>query len=257
MTMQYHMELTFAKDMAKRAGELMKQFYRADQKVEVKNDNSPVTIADKTINQELISRVKERFPDHGVLGEEASWHEDRDIVWVCDPIDGTVAYILHLPTSMFSLALVENGKPVVAVAYNPWTDELYSAVRGSGAYRNNTPITVSKKMWGPGVHLMGSSGGKLEPVDKKRQTLEAHGFYVSNVHGTVFKGCLVAEGSIDARSFMHTGAHDVAAVCLLVEEAGGKVTDLAGKDQRYDKPVNGCVMSNGIVHDEFLKLVNS
>jgi fructose-1,6-bisphosphatase/inositol monophosphatase family enzyme len=56
---------------------------------------------------------------------------------------------------------------------------------------------------------------------------------------------------------MHTGAHDVAAVCLLVEEAGGKVTDLAGKDQRYDKPVNGCVMSNGIVHDEFLKLVNS
>ncbi len=92
--------------MAKRAGELMKQFYRADQKVEVKNDNSPVTIADKTINQELISRVKERFPDHGVLGEEASWHEDRDIVWVCDPIDGTVAYILHLPTSMFSLALV-------------------------------------------------------------------------------------------------------------------------------------------------------
>lgn len=255
--MTYHQELIFAKDMAAQAGSIMKQYYRKNQQVEVKADHSPVTIADKTINQALIDQVQKHFPTHGVLGEEASWHEERDVVWVCDPIDGTVAYILHLPTSMFSLALVKNGQPVVAVAYNTWTDELYSAVRGGGAYRNDTPISVSHKPWGAGVRLMGSSGGAVEPVDAKRELLEARGFYISNVHGTVFKGCLVAEGSIEARGFMHHGAHDVAAVALLVTEAGGTVTDLNGKNQPYNQPVNGCVMTNGLVHNEFLKLVNS
>jgi fructose-1,6-bisphosphatase/inositol monophosphatase family enzyme len=255
--MQYTKELAFAKKMASEAGEIMRKYYRRNQQVLFKKDHSPVTIADRTINNHLIEWVKKEFPDHGVLGEESSWEPTRNNVWVCDPIDGTVAYILHLPTSMFSVALVIDGQPVVAVALNPWTDELYWAVKDGGAWRNSEKINVSQKKWEAGIHLAGSSGGNKEPVDKKRKDLESKQFYVSNVHGTVFKGCLIAEGSLEARSFMHSGAHDVAAIKLIIEEAGGKVTDLDGNDQRYDRPVNGCVMSNGLVHDEFLALVHS
>jgi fructose-1,6-bisphosphatase/inositol monophosphatase family enzyme len=255
--MQYTQELAFAKKMASEAGEIMRKFYRGNQKITIKKDRSPVTVADQTINELLIQNVQQEFPTHGVLGEEASWEPRRTHVWVCDPIDGTVAYILHLPTSMFSLAFVIDGQPVVAVAFNPWTNELYWAVKDGGAWRNEEKIYVSQKKWEAGVHLAGSSGGNKEPVDKKRKKLESKHFFVSNVHGTVFKGCLIAEGSVEARSFMHSGAHDVAAIKLIIEEAGGKVTDLDGNQQRYDRPVNGCVMSNGHVHDDFLALVQS
>lgn len=257
--MNYSKELTFAKKIAYEAGEIMKKYYRGDQHVKIKKDFSPVTIADQKINDHLIERVKGQFPEHGVMGEEASWESEREMLWVCDPIDGTVAYVLHIPVSMFSLALVENGRPVVAVAYNPWTDELYWSVKNDGSWRNDEKIKVSDKSWGPGVRLLGSSGKKpeIEKVDQLQEQLGKQGFYVSNTNGTVFKGCMIAEGSAEARSFMHDGAHDVAAIKLIIEEAGGKVTDLDGNDQRYDKPVNGCVMTNGVVHKEFLELVNS
>ena len=257
--MNYSKELDFAKNTAYEAGEIMKKYYRGDQHVKIKEDHSPVTIADQTINDHLIERVKKTFPEYGVLGEEANWNEDSQNVWVCDPIDGTVAYVLHIPVSMFSLALVENGRPVVAVAYNPWTDELYWSVKNYGSWRNDEKIKVSDKSWGPGVRLLGSSGKKpeIEKVDQLQEQLGKQGFYVSNTNGTVFKGCMIAEGSAEARSFMHDGAHDVAAIKLIIEEAGGKVTDLDGNDQRYDKPVNGCVMTNAIVHKEFLELINS
>lgn len=248
--MTYETELAFAKDMASRAGVLMKQYYRQNQNVEIKSDNSPVTIADKEINNLLIERVMAAFPSDGVLGEEASWEAGRSRLWVCDPIDGTVAYIMHVPTSMFSLALVENGKPVLAVAYNPWVDELYSAVLSQGAYRNNEKIVVSQKSWGPGVYLTGSPGS--EQGNKER--LQAQKIYLNTVQGGVQRGCLIAEGAIEGCIFKYDGAHDMAAVKLIIEEAGGKVTDLAGNEQRYDQPINGAIMSNGLIHAELMEL---
>lgn len=251
--------LEFAKKTAKEAGEIMHQFYRSDHQVEVKADDSPVTIADKSINSMLIQRVQEVFPDHGVLGEEESWQPDRDVVWVCDPIDGTAAFIQHIPLSMFSLACVYQGQPVVAVAYNPWSQDMYAATEGGGASRNDEPISVSKRPWGEHTRLLGSSHGGIskEPADnveiqKKLFHDKAH---TTRLPGTVFKGCLIAEGSADGRTFMHDGAHDIAALKLIIEEAGGKVTDLDGNEQRYDQPINGAVMSNGLVHGELLKLV--
>lgn len=253
--MDYQKELEFAKSMAFEAGEVMKKYYRADQGVELKDDNTPVTLADKEINDMLITRVKNEFPDYGVLGEEANWNENREKLWVCDPIDGTVAYIMHIPTFMFSIALVVNGMPKIAVTYNPLTDDLYTAIENKGAFRGNEKISVSKKTWGIGVKLAGSSGGNTEPTEKHKVFLKQQGINVSGFHGTVFKGCLVAEGSIEGRIFIYKNAHDLAAIKLIIEEAGGKVTDLDGNEQRYDQPINGAIMSNGLIHDDLLKLV--
>jgi fructose-1,6-bisphosphatase/inositol monophosphatase family enzyme len=215
-----------------------------------------VTIADKEVNQLIVDRVQAEYPDHGVLGEEISYKSERERLWVCDPIDGTPAFIYHIPTSMFSLALVVDGLPQVGVAFNPWTGELYSAVIGKGAFRDDKSIKVSQKPWGKGTRLAGSSDGSVDHVIP-RTGLKEIGVEVISGYSVVFKGCLVADGSADGRIWAGTGAHDVAAVKLIVEEAGGMVTDHDGNEQRYDRPINGIIMSNGIIHDELLKLVKA
>lgn len=251
--MTYEKELAFAKEMAQLAGDIMKKYYREDQHVEIKSDMTPVTIADKAVNNMLVEEIKKQFPAHGVLGEEESWNADRESLWVCDPIDGTPAFIYHIPTSMFSLAFVVDGLPKVAVAYNAFTGDLYQATVGGGAYLNGNPIKVSQRGWGD-ARLAGSSDGAVDGV-ARREDLIKQGNKVINSYGAVFKGCLIAEGSLDGRVFIHKSAHDIAAIKLIIEEAGGRVTDLAGNEQRYDRKINGAIMSNGLVHDELLTLI--
>lgn len=252
--MDYKNELEFAKNMASVAGEIMKKYYRIDQGVEIKEDSTPVTIADKEINDLLIESVKKEFPEHGVLGEEASWNEDREKLWVCDPIDGTPAFIYHVPTFMFSLALVVDGKPILGLAFNAMTGDVYQALKGQGALLNNETINVSNRKWADNARLAGSSDGAVDGISSV-PVLKEQGIRIINSFGAVFKGCLIAEGSLDGRVFVHNGAHDIAAVKLIIEEAGGKVTDLGGNEQRYDQDINGAVMSNGLIHDELVKLV--
>ena len=254
--MEYEKEIEFAKKMATLAGEIMHKYYRADHQVEIKEDTTPVTIADKEINDLLIEKVKSEFPDDGVLGEEASWQTDRSRLWVCDPIDGTIGFMLHIPTSAFSLAFVIDGVPQVAIAFNPWVDETYFAVKGQGATRNEEQIHVSTKKWGEYVHIAQSSGGKDPFRDQERVAeLAQQKVFVNSSPGIVYHGCLIADGSIEGRVFLYHTAHDIAATKLIIEEAGGIVTDLAGNEQRYDKKLNGAIMSNGLIHEELLKLV--
>lgn len=254
--MDYIKELDFARRMAMTAGDIMKKYYRADQHVETKSDQTPVTIADKEINDMLIEEVKKDYPEHGVLGEEASWQSDRENLWVCDPIDGTPAFIFHIPTSMFSLALVIDGVSQLAIAFNAFTGDCYTAIKSGGVFRNEQPIHVSDRSLGSGARLAGSSDGAIDGI-ANRQNMQALGIKIIASYGAVFKGCLVAEGSLDGRIFVHKGAHDIAAIKLIIEEAGGKVTDLDGNEQRYDRPINGAVMSNGVIHNELLKLVKT
>lgn len=252
--MAYEKELQFAKDLAYEAGNIMRKYYRADQQVEIKTDKhaftSPLTIADTEINDMVIERVKTEFAEDGVLGEEASWNVDNLRLWVCDPIDGTSAYVIKVPASMFSIALVVNGRPIVAVTYNPWVDDLYHAVKGEGSYRNNQHINVSSKNWEDSLHVTGTRGKVYRAVKEELRSVSNISVY--DTLGGVLKGCLVAEGAVDAWIFEHEGAHDVAATKLIIEEAGGKVTDIDGNDQAYDKPVNGTLSTNGLIHDELL-----
>lgn len=252
--MAYEKELAFAKELAYEAGEIMKKYYRVDQQVETKVDDTPVTIADKQVNDLVIEHIKAMFPDDGVMGEEASWHADRHRLWVCDPIDGTIGYTMRIPTSMFSLALVIDGKPVIAVTYNPRVDELYHAVLGEGAFMNDQSINVSARSWGEDVRITTSSHESIFRSKELVKELSKQRVFVHALLGLVHQGCLIAEGAIEGRIFSYHGAHDIAAVKLIIEEAGGKVTDLDGNEQRYDQPINGAIMSNGLIHDKLLEL---
>ena len=251
--------LEFALEIAREAGDIMHKYAEIDQQVERKNNNTPVTIADTSINSLLITRVKAAFPEHGVLGEEESHESDRSILWVCDPIDSTTSFMRHVPVSMFSLALVIDGVVLVAVTYNPWTDELFAAIKGGGATKNGKKIQVSNRKWGEDAVVVTTSGSqhKPYPTDSHEISMKIRtdGNRIYHVAGAVFKGMLIAQGYADAMAFPYSSAHDMVATKLIVEEAGGKVTDLYGDEQRYDRPINGAVASNGLIHDIIVDLI--
>jgi histidinol-phosphatase len=253
-------ELDFAREFATRAGQQIRQIVTLGYQVEDKSDQSPVTTADRWVNDRFISEVRDRFPGDGVLGEEASHVTDGDRTWVIDPVDGTQQLILGIPVFMVSIALVLNGEPVVAVAHNPSTRESYWAGHGTGAYRDGTRLAVSAHDGVTAPATVSAAGATASPGGLNSDTLlrvTAGTGFDSRPRRfpwpSVFSGCKVAEGAWDADLYSGTAAYDVAAVCLLVREAGGTVTDRIGVNQRYDRPVNGCLLSNGVVHNALVE----
>ncbi|MBI5357734.1 inositol monophosphatase [Candidatus Saccharibacteria bacterium] len=247
-------ELQVAKDIALMAGKIMLEYFDGDQQKEHKDDGTDVTIADKKINSMAIEELTKHF-DYGIVGEEESTAEYGDgYRWFCDPIDGTKAFVMGVPTSMFSLGLVIDGQPVLGVAYSPFLDKLYYGVRGNGSYCNDKKLQVSKESGLEGNFVAITS--HLEDVMQDPiyvENLIKMGARPNSFCGAVYKGCLVASGKFVGYSEPGTHAHDVAAIQVIIEEAGGKVTGLDGKPFDYTKPFRGVIASNEIVHEEILR----
>ncbi len=248
----YQEYMEFAKEIASKAKEIMLKYFKEDNKSSYKGDKTIVTIADKEINEYLIERVKEKYPEHSVDGEEDQFGESK-CVWVCDPIDGTAMYARHIPVSVFSLALVIDGESVLGIVMDPFTDSLYSAIKGEGAYLNDEAMHVSDillddmrsvsnlDMWPEAEYNVYDS---IKELGKKT--------YFVGVGSVIRASMCVASGEFNLAIFPGTKHKncDIAAAKVIIEEAGGKVTDLFGNEQRYDESINGAIMSNGIVHQE-------
>ena len=254
-------ELTFAKELGKSAYEIAQKYYKKNPSTELKNEgsySSYVTVADEEINQLVIDQVREQFPQHGVLGEEQSFGLDKDYLWVCDPIDGTLAFTMGQPTFMFSLALVTDGDPVVCVAVDLSNNNTYHAVKNHGAYLNDAPLKASKRAL---------SESRLYLPSGVKQLIEHQNFYnklielvsqVNPLSGGVFKGCAIAEGMADGSAWLRS-VHpwDVAAITLLIRESGGVVSDRNGnEDLNLTKELDGIIMSNSKIHSDLLSIVN-
>ncbi|HYV33486.1 MAG TPA: inositol monophosphatase [Candidatus Limnocylindria bacterium] len=248
----------FAISLAKRAGEEIRKNFVLGMDREIKKDGSPVTKTDLAINKMVVEEVQKNFPGHAVIGEEESHSiTDAEYSWVCDPVDGTIPFSHGMPTCAFSLALTRNGKPILGVAYDAFMDRMVVAEEGKGAFLNGEKIQVSthKNLEGAYIshciwrHMQYSLLGFYDDMVFNSK---AENFAVGSI---VYNAILLAAGQIDGIVFAHHTAHDVAAIKIIVEEAGGKVTDFWGNDQRYDQPVKGCLISNGLIHEELLKLV--
>lgn len=248
----------FAVDFARQAGVILKDaFFALDKSVEHKPDTTPVTETDKHINDLLIAAVGERFSGHSVLGEEKSNMQPGDKqVWVADPIDGTEGFIWGLPTATTALAYVEDGVPLVGVVYDPLLDRMFTAIKNEGAFMNGQPIHVNDATNLERQYFSGPSTFK-DAIEKQAFFTEIRdeGGIIAMAYGGIFKACLLAEGRLVGKLMVHNTPHDVAAVKVIIEEAGGKVTDLAGNEQRYDRSINGAIQSNGLIHGHLLELV--
>ncbi len=254
--MDYKKELTVAKEIAYEAGKIMLRYLDEDQQIHIKKDGSPVTIADTAINKLVIEKLSSAFPQDGVIGEEESNTEyGMGRKWFCDPIDGTVGYIYGLPTSMFSLGLVVDGKSTLGVAYDPFLQRLFYAVRGQGAYCNGKQLRVSNTKLNDGAVAITSSARRIWKGGKHIDAIMQSAQHILCFNGAVYKSCLVATGNIVAYIETGVNAHDMAAAQVITEEAGGKVTGIDGKEYDYTKPFKGTIVSNGIVHEELVSLL--
>lgn len=234
----------------------MLQHFQIGVPAEIKPDHSPVTLADTEINRLVIETISKRFGGHAVMGEEESFEvEGADHVWVCDPIDGTIPFAHGIPTNVFSLALVVDGEPILGVVYDPHQDRLFHAQKAKGAYLNDQQIHVSSvNTWHKAP--IGISGPWNNFLNKPgmTQTLMEVGARTFNFHSCIYETMMVAAGEFVGQISGGTHAHDYATTKIIVEEAGGVVTDLWGREQRYDRPIRGAMVSNGIMHEQFLKI---
>jgi fructose-1,6-bisphosphatase/inositol monophosphatase family enzyme len=249
----FEQELEVAKGIAIKAGDFMRRYFDGDQQQETKEDGSPVTIADKKINQLVIAALSRAYPNDGVIGEEASTSQHgMGRKWICDPIDGTKAFTWGVPTATFSLGLVIDGHPVLGVVYDPFLDMMYAGRKGQGSFCNDERLRVSESTLKDGVVAVASDVKEIMGLS-----------YILNIpkpitfSGPIYKSVLVAKGRFVG--FVEAGPtdHDMAAAQVIVQEAGGRVTNLQGDELNYTKPFAGVVVSNGVVHDELLRIINS
>jgi myo-inositol-1(or 4)-monophosphatase len=201
------------------------------------DDDSPVSEGDIAVNDLLRARLSDLVPGAGWLSEETEALPDRalPLAWVVDPIDGTRAYISGRADWTISVALVENGRPVLAALFAPVTDEMFLAIQGKGAALNGATIAANHgatlaraRLAGPKRYLdklVGVAPGMLAQP---------------KVFSLALRLARVAHGEFDA-AFASPGSHDwdLAAADLLVHEAGGLFTDFAGRPLRYNAPHTG------------------
>jgi len=216
------------------AGQLAMAKFRAPLKSWNKLGDSPVSEADIAVNEFLQERLRDPSGQIGWLSEETEDDPERlraRRIWIIDPIDGTRAYIGGLPDWSIATALVEDGRPVIAVVFAPVEDEMFVAVAGRGARLNDTPIHATNGGV-DGARFAGPPG-----YLKRLQAVEPRALAQPKIHSLALRFARVAQGAIDA-AFASGNSHDwdLAAADLLVHEAGGALTTFAGQSLIYNKP---------------------
>lgn len=251
--MQKSKYLETALTAVKKAEEIILHYYSQNLKPDFKSDHTPVTKADKEAEKVIIETIKSQFPDHGFLGEESGfYHEKSEFVWIIDPLDGTKNFVRKIPLVATEIALMQNNELILGISNAPLFHELMYAEKGQGAYMNAKKMNVSK-------------------VDNLNQAFLSYGnlryFKESNLHNNVLslvdkvqqsRGFgdfwphhLIARGAIEIMIDAKTKIWDNAALKVIIEEAGGLITDIKG--QPVDINTTTIIATNKILHKEVLK----
>lgn len=220
--------------------------------------NNLVTEVDHASEKAIMDVIKKAYPGHYILSEEAGEIiQDSQYKWIIDPIDGTVNFAHRIPICCISIALEHEGRMVLGAVYNPFMNELFLAERGAGATLNDRKISVSTKDRVENACLVtGFPYTYLDMPNGPLQVFERfirRGVPVRRLGSAAIDLCWVACGRFDGFYEHKLQAWDSAAGYLMVEEAGGTVTDLKGATYSPYQP--GIMASNGIIHDEFLQWV--
>jgi histidinol-phosphatase len=246
-----HPELAFALELADLADAItLGRFLADDLVVETKPDLTPVTEADRAVEMVLRKRIGEERPGHGVVGEEFGADQPGGRRWILDPIDGTKNYLRGVPVWATLIALEREGRVEVGVASAPALQRRWWAARGEGAFVNGRRIRVSRVAELSDAVLSYASLGSWEEHGLGEQFLElARGCWRTRAFGDFWSHMLVAEGAADLAVEPEVQLWDLAAPQVIVEEAGGRFTDLGGTPT----PAGGSsVSTNGLLHDRVL-----
>jgi myo-inositol-1(or 4)-monophosphatase len=245
---------------AEAAGNIIRRFAETEFTISNKEGlNNLVTEADHASEKTIIEIIKQNFPEHHILSEECGdLVQDSQYKWIIDPIDGTVNFAHGIPICCVSIGVEHEGRMVLGAIYNPFIGELFVAERGKGATLNNLPISVSKKGKLENACLVtGFPYTYLDEPNGPLQTFERFirkGIPVRRLGSAAIDLAWVACGRFDGFYEHKLQAWDSAAGFLLVEEAGGKVTNLKGDTYSPYQP--GIVATNGVIHEDLVSVVN-
>jgi len=259
---EVHMEyLNFAEDMARAAGEILKHYASRDKLVELKGRANLVTVADRESEELIVRRIRARYPDHGILAEESGLLVGSGGTstgrWIIDPLDGTTNYAHQFPMYSVSIAFEQRGEVLCGAVYDPVRDEMFTANRGGGAFMNGEPISVSDmSSLSDGLLLTGF------PYDFREKVGWALGLFrsfliesqaVRRAGSAALDLCYIAAGRCDGFWELDLQPWDTAAGFVIVEEAGGCVTDFSGKPFRVES--KEILASNGRIQNEMIKAI--
>jgi len=249
--------------IAREAGARLREFFAQGVETEYKGDVDLVTVADRTVEKLIRGRLREVFPEHGVYGEEGTREGlEREFRWYVDPLDGTTNFAHGFPHFCVSLGLEqrkpglkpdEDGRLVAAVIFDPLRDDLFTAEAGKGALLNGKALHVSRT-----AELAESLVGTGFPSRKRHSSPNIHFYqeFTLRSHGVRRAGsaaldlAYVAAGRLEAFWEFNLNPWDTAAGILLVEEAGGRVTDFAGNPVQLAS--HEVLASNGLIHQELV-----
>jgi histidinol-phosphatase len=246
-------ELQAALDAAQAASEVIRSLYQKNLTVRTKADASPVTEADVRAEEAIHSILSERFPSYGFYGEETGQHAiTAENVWLVDPIDGTKSFVRECPFFSTQIALMRAGKLVLGVSSAPAYGELAWAEQGGGAWLNDRPIRVSSV-----ADLAGAivSTGNLKTLARSAQW-SRFGDLIGRIsrirgYGDFVHYHLLARGSLDVVVESDVNILDIAALTVIVREAGGTFTDLSGGE--VGLATTTVLATNGVLHGTVLE----
>lgn len=246
--------LEVAIEAARAAGEIALRYFTGRVEVEWKADRTPVTPADREAERAIVEILGSAFPEWGFLGEESGSSGQGRVRWIVDPIDGTKNFVRGIPFWATLIGLEEQGEITLGVIHAPATGDLLYARKGAGAHANGERLRVSSIATLAEATLLHASlnyfrgerwDGFVRLVDA---TQRQRGF------GDYLAYALVVRGQAELAVEADLKPWDLAAVKILVEEAGGRFTDLAGRPTIYS---GTALASNGLVHDEALRLLRA
>jgi len=251
----HHLET--AVEIAREAGALLANYYERRVPYELKGEFDLVTEADRASERLVVERLRSHFPTHAIVAEEGGGHESAsEYSWFVDPLDGTTNFAHAFPMFNVTLGLARAGKVIAGVIYDPIRQELFTAERGGGAYLNNRRIHVSavKKL----ADSLASTGF---PSRKRHHNVNIHFYYQLAMasHGVRRTGsaaidlAYVAAGRLDFFWEFGLKPWDMAAGTLLVEEAGGRTSDMHGGAHSITSS-DHLLADNGALHGEVLAI---
>ena len=242
------------------AAEIMRFFQQSFTVSNKEGVNNLVTEADHASEKAILTVIKNQFPTHQILAEESGAHsQNSDTKWVIDPIDGTVNFAQGIPLNCVSIGIEHQGAIVMAAVYNPHLNEFFFAEKGKGATLNDKPIRVSEKtktlnaclVTGFPYTYINEPNGPLEVFER----FVRKGVPVRRLGSAAIDLCWVACGRFDGFFEQKLEPWDSAAGYLIVEEAGGRVTDFKGDPfSIYQHKV---LATNGHIHSEMLEVINA
>jgi myo-inositol-1(or 4)-monophosphatase len=221
-------------------------------KIDRKSKKELVTVADVTVEKYLIEQIKQMCPDHSIIGEESGIHDGNEYCWLIDPIDGTTSFVHNQPFFCNSVALKKNSEMILAAVNIPALGELFMAEKGKGATLNEKPIHVSSR------NVLSESVLATDFGYKPHHNLSYFNKIVPIIRGVRQYGsaainlAYVACGRFDGYWELNLNIYDMAAGMLILQEAGGKVTDFVGT---FDNIPTELLGTNGHIHTELSEML--